>query len=242
MREQPPHSDTCFPYGQLCLPQPDHHPLQGKHILSVDAGFRCTIVMTDEGTHTFGSGDNGRLGHGDTKDRSLPTLVEALWGMKSIAVAVAGSHCSALTDKGTVLTWGIGEGGGQLDRSATTDQLQPKLVTAMQGKQIAAVSAGGGHSMALSSDGLVLPWGWDVLGQLGLGKDRADVHLTKVVKALRGKHIVSVPAGGAHSVALTTENLVFTWGTGCSWPAGGTAMRTTCHRPKWSARCRAKPF
>ena len=49
--------------------------LKGGEIVSVVCGVRHTLCLDDRGrVFSFGHGANGRLGHGDTKDRLSPTL------------------------------------------------------------------------------------------------------------------------------------------------------------------------
>ncbi|XP_020259682.1 uncharacterized protein LOC109836225 [Asparagus officinalis] len=73
-------------YGQLGNPQSDgklpcvvQDRLSGELIEEIDCGaYHVTVLTSRSEVYTWGSGANGRLGHGDTEDRKTPTLVEAL--------------------------------------------------------------------------------------------------------------------------------------------------------------------
>ncbi|XP_052206496.1 PH, RCC1 and FYVE domains-containing protein 1 isoform X2 [Diospyros lotus] len=73
-------------YGQLGNPQSDgsvpclvQDKLVGEFIEEISCGACHVAVLTSRSeVFTWGSGANGRLGHGDTEDRKTPTLVEAL--------------------------------------------------------------------------------------------------------------------------------------------------------------------
>jgi alpha-tubulin suppressor-like RCC1 family protein len=52
-------------------------PLAGKVVVFISAGYRHSAAVTDDGSlYTWGEGDFGRLGHGDSQSRFLPTRVK----------------------------------------------------------------------------------------------------------------------------------------------------------------------
>ncbi|XP_057550889.1 PH, RCC1 and FYVE domains-containing protein 1-like [Amaranthus tricolor] len=73
-------------YGQLGNPQSDGKlpmRLEGKLSKSFVEEIACgayhiAVLTSRTEVYTWGKGANGRLGHGDTEDRNIPTLVEAL--------------------------------------------------------------------------------------------------------------------------------------------------------------------
>ena len=73
------------------------------------------------------------------------------------------------------------------------------------------VSAGGGHSLALTEGGHVLSWGCGYNCCLGHG-DEENQPLPKLIEALRGKNVLHISAGGEHSLALTEGGHVLSWG------------------------------
>ena len=78
---------------------------------------------------------------------------------------------------------------------------------------IISVSAGTNHCMALNVGGLLLAWGLNTHGQLGLGESgitKMDIP-TVVLGPLQGKQVIQVNCGNCHTGALADGNL-YTWG------------------------------
>ena len=95
----------------------------------------------------------------------------------------------------------------------TQDQLLPKAVEAFAGQRVVAVSAGERHSLALAAAGALWSWGRGRDGVLGHG-DQQDQLLPKKVEAFAGRRVVAVSAGVWHSLAITADGAVWSWGKG----------------------------
>jgi hypothetical protein len=118
----------------------------------------------------WGANEGGQLGNGATTSRLIPVQVSDL-GSGSGVTAVGGgfSHTLALKSDGTVLAWGANSN-GQLGDGTTAKRLTPVQTSGLGiGSEVAVVSAGGFHSLALQSNGTVLAWGANANGQLGDG-------------------------------------------------------------------------
>ncbi|KAM7267761.1 hypothetical protein ACFE04_009927 [Oxalis oulophora] len=57
-------------------------------------GYHVAVLTSKTEVYTWGKGANGRLGHGDTKDRTLPSFIEALRD-KQVKSIVCGSNFTA---------------------------------------------------------------------------------------------------------------------------------------------------
>jgi len=77
--------------------------------------------------------------------------------------------------------------------------------------RITAVAGGLYHSLALSSNGAVFAWGWNVTGQLCNGNTKGS-DLPLRVGLLSGKKVTAIAAGFAHSLAVTSTGAVFNCG------------------------------
>jgi alpha-tubulin suppressor-like RCC1 family protein len=102
-----------------------------------------------------GLGDNAR-----PTVRVTPVQVTQLTG--AVAIAAGAGHCLALRADGMIWAWGLNEGaplpalgGGQLGDGTMTHRSTPVQVVGLAGA--IAIAAGGGHSLALTSDGAVWP-------------------------------------------------------------------------------------
>ncbi|XP_063704570.1 uncharacterized protein LOC134833990 [Culicoides brevitarsis] len=108
---------------------------------------------------------------------------------------------------------------GQLGIGKTLIQaLQPMLVrTFEEGQVISQVYAGQYHNAAVVDD-LLYMWGWGVYGQLGNGNVENE-YTPKVVEFFRGKKILQVALGHAHTLVLcrddkkSTENSLYVFGS-----------------------------
>ena len=76
---------------------------------------------------TCGWGNDGALGHGNREHKPSFCRVEALVGMKIVAVAAGCIHTVVCTDAGEVLTFGGGMR-GDLGHAGEADELLPRVV------------------------------------------------------------------------------------------------------------------
>jgi alpha-tubulin suppressor-like RCC1 family protein len=168
------------------------------------------MVLTSEGlVWTWGRGEDGQLGHGNTDVQRVPKRVEDLNNVTDIASGRV--HSLAVREGGVVYTWGYNYYGqlGLGDHGAGTDRLVPTLVDGVNG--VVAVAGGAYHSLALGRDGTVMVCGANDCGQLGLG-DTDNRDTFTVVPGLSG--VVDIDAGDRHTIAVTCEGEVWTWGEG----------------------------
>ena len=185
----------------------------GQRVVAVSAGFAHNLAFTADGAlWSWGGGQDGRLGHGNTQNQPLPKKIEALAGQRIVAVAPGYFHSIATTADGTLWSWGDG-GAGQLGHGDQQNQPLPKKIEALAGQRVIAVSAGGNHNLALTADGAVWSWGNGLYGKLGHG-DEQQQRQPKKIEAFAGQRVLAVSAGTYHSLARTADGAVFTWGKG----------------------------
>jgi len=212
--------------------------LSGKTITQVAAGYYHSIALASDGTvYTWGRNNFGQLGNGNNTNSNVPVAVNTsgeLSGKTIIKVASGGHHSIALSSDGTVYTWGYNYN-GQLGNGSVTDSNFPVAVDTsgvLSGKTITQVAAGIEHTIALASDGTVYTWGRNIWGQLGTANN-TDSNLPVTVNTsgvLSGKAITRVAAGGYHSVTLSSDGMVFTWGNN-DYGQIGNANNTSINMP-----------
>jgi alpha-tubulin suppressor-like RCC1 family protein len=126
----------------------------------------CAAIKTDGTLWTWGRGNNGALGHGNTTTYSSPKQVGALtdWASVSIASETTFGQCGAVKTDGTLWTWGSGNN-GVLGLGNTTSYNSPKQVgVATDWSKIAmAVSV----TTAVKTNGTLWAWGFNGNGSLG---------------------------------------------------------------------------
>ncbi|AWP11407.1 putative E3 ubiquitin-protein ligase HERC2-like [Scophthalmus maximus] len=184
------------------------HP-DGQHYLALSASGEV---------FSWGCGDGGRLGHGDTTYLEEPTVIAALNGKQTgkhvVHIACGSTYSAAITADGELYTWGRGNY-GRLGHGSSEDQTTPMLVTALKGLKVVGVACGSGdaQTLAVTENGQVWSWGDGDYGKLGRGGSDG-CKTPKLVEKLQDLDIVKVCCGSQFSVALTKDGKVYTWGKG----------------------------
>lgn len=105
---------------------------------------------------TWGSGQNGVLGHGDRNIRSRPAEVLGIPKVKFIAAGY--NHSALLTLNDLPYTWGLGNG-GRLGHGGSSTFLVPKKVDQIDDQTITSVSCGYDYTLFVNSNGFVYATG-----------------------------------------------------------------------------------
>ncbi|MES2737132.1 MAG: choice-of-anchor D domain-containing protein [Verrucomicrobiota bacterium] len=92
-------------------------------------------------------------------------------------------------------------------------------------KTLVQLSVGGSHSLALTTEGRVYSWGLNTNGRLG--DNSTTTRLLPVAVDVSGvlasKTVVGVAAGTAHSLAVTSDGQVFSWGLNTNGQLGNNS-------------------
>ncbi|XP_066448386.1 probable E3 ubiquitin-protein ligase HERC1 isoform X1 [Eleutherodactylus coqui] len=203
--------------------------LQGKVVVCVSAGYRHSAAVTEDGElYTWGEGDFGRLGHGDSNSRNIPTLVKDISNVGE--VSCGSSHTIALSKDGRTV-WSFGGGdNGKLGHGDTNRVYKPKVVEALQGMFTRKVCAGSQSSLALTSTGQVYAWGCGAC--LGCGSSEATALRPKLIEELAATRIVDISIGDSHCLALSHDNEVYAWGNNSMGQCGQGNSTGPITKPK----------
>lgn len=190
--------------GNRLFPVPVRE-LVGINVGGVACGSSHTLALSSDGKKvwSFGSGDYGRLGHGDVAKVYRPRVIHALHGVGIRKVCAGALFSMALSLDGRVYTWGFGValGLGTVDHVC----LVPTLLQDLTPYRIIDIAAGDSHCIALgdsaSSQHAVFTWGVNNMGQCGLGHASSPLVRPQRVTALRGVPIRQISAGTSHSLA-----------------------------------------
>jgi alpha-tubulin suppressor-like RCC1 family protein len=188
-----------------------------------DAGPAVTAGISAPGTASrtvlaWGRNTTGQLGDGTTTSTSTPATVHLPAGAKVTQVRAGCAHTLALTASGQVLAWGS-DAAGQLGDGRMTDTASPVRVKLPRGTKITAIRAGCEHSLALTSKGQVLAWGYNHGGELGNGST-ASSDVPVRVRLPRNAKVTAVSAGQYFSLARTAKGQVLAWGDNDSGELG----------------------
>ena len=225
--------------GQLGVQRAEgtlHHAAQPQRVIALSSlririiacGRTHSVAVTSDGDlYSWGSGDDGVLGHGDTTSRASPTLCDALRGRQVLSVACGSRHTLALivaSDAGgspegdvdcesistELYSWGWGVY-GQLGHGDTRVRLVPSLVEGLRDHEIREIACGYRHNIVVTMDGKLYAWGWGRHGQLGLGAWDDELK-PKPLLALDGMNVTTLALGGRHSLAIGADGVVYAWG------------------------------
>ncbi|XP_057784120.1 ultraviolet-B receptor UVR8-like [Salvia miltiorrhiza] len=210
---RPVRRDIVIP--QRCVPK--------LSVRQVAAGGTHSVVLTREG-HVWTWGQPWPPG--DIKQISTPVRVQGLDSVRVIAVGAF--HNLALLDDGTVMAWGNNEY-GQLGIGDTQPRSQPVAVQGLSDLNLVDIAAGGWHSTALTDDGEVYGWGRGEHGRLGFGDDKSSKMVPQRVQLQVADETVQVSCGGTHSVALTQDGRMYSFGRGDHGRLGYGRKATTGH-------------
>jgi hypothetical protein len=188
-----------------------------RGVTAVAAGGGHSLALMSNGTvMAWGDNEVGELGNGTFSNSSVPVEVSGLTGVT--AIAAAGRHSLALLANGTVMAWGENRF-GELGNGTTTNSNVPVEVTGLKdataiaaGSIVGSPSFGGGaaFSEALRSNGTVVTWGSNFVGQLGNGELEGKSTVPSEVHNL--SEVTAIACGTAFSLALRKNGTVMGWG------------------------------
>ena len=194
--------------------------LQTEDIVAIAAAKFHTCALTKQGQlWTWGWGRGGRLGHagfdGDVQHQVMaqihPCVVAGLSRQRIVAVAAAKHHTLACSAEGNVFAWGSNKH-GRLGFSGADSVHTPRRVGNFK-HEIATVATANKHSAALTPSGKLYTWGDNTQGQLGYGTSgRACNAIPRIVESVMDREIAAVSMSKRHTVVLTHDGDVLTWG------------------------------
>ena len=207
----------------------------------VAAGDRYALaVKADGGVAGWGEDRYGELGQGVPFHTTAFQSLRVPENFGEIAEIVSGGDFNLVRDtQGRIWSWGenssrqLGDCGGsgvhsrarilEVGDCLPDDQ---RLV-----EPVVGLAGGGTHALALTRDGSVWSWGGNEEGQLGFDTPidpLLGVHGSQgFPRRIEGlPEITAVAAGLTHSVALSAEGAVWTWGR-------GYRFRSSTHCVRW---------
>jgi alpha-tubulin suppressor-like RCC1 family protein len=193
----------------------------------------------------------GQLGDGTTQGSDTPTSASGLTGVT--ALAGGKRHSLALLSDGTVMAWGENDWGQLGDgthtgpdscyaayASASGDTVAcsttPIPVEGLSG--VVAIAAAAQDSYALLSNGTVMAWGDNEVGQLGQGTTTGPGHCYKETEPTQCStrpvavgdlsDVTAIAAGQNYALALLSNGTVMSWGSNGQGELGnGTSVSFT---------------
>jgi alpha-tubulin suppressor-like RCC1 family protein len=189
------------------------------------AGAHTVAVTGDGGVIAFGANVCGQLGTGNNDHQPTPERLAcaALAGVRIVGCAAGDCFAQLMSDDGRVFAMGKNNH-GQLGTGDTTNVNTPTEIDAAHfgGAPVAAVSCGGGHTMAITrGEGKLYCWGVGSYGATGLEHARDATTPQPATGALADARVVRIAAGMGHSCVLTEDGRWFAFGLCAGIPAAG---------------------
>ncbi len=179
-------------------------------------GYHSVFLGSNGAMYSFGDNSFGQLGDGTTMLRSYPTPIycSPLQEKLIIQLATCKTHSILVTSDGQLFSWGQ-NWYGQLGDGTNVDKDFPVSVETdgvLRGRQIVQLGVSSYFSVALSRDGQLFSWGDG--GKLGDGtrKGRYSPVTVDMNGVLLGKKVVQIAVGLEHTVVLTEDMQLFSWG------------------------------
>jgi trimeric autotransporter adhesin len=182
-------------------------PANATNVTAIAASYETVLALKADGTVVS-------WGYNGYNQTNIPP------GATNVT-AVAANTCSlVLRADGTVLGWGYNQYGGATGVPNPTSPYASTGVVMVAGQTltgVAAIAAGGGHSLALKTNGTVVGWGRSTYGEINIPAGVTN--------------IVAIAAGSAHSLALRADGTVLCWGYGSSGQTNSPAGLSTLNIP-----------
>lgn len=188
--------------------------------MSCGAGH-IVVLASNSRVYSWGCNRLGQLGLNLTQDNiAWPHEINDLRGKNIESVHWGAGHSFALDSYGSVYSWGASADYQTGHNQNEIDIYSPKRIDfdLLDHHKIKDIACGIKHTLMLTTDNKVISFGCTEFGQCGQGLSSnipdKKVHNKRpcIIPTLEGKLITAVYCGGAHSVWVTSNHDVFSFG------------------------------
>jgi alpha-tubulin suppressor-like RCC1 family protein len=168
-----------------------------KDILKLSCGFSHYIALTrDNKIYCWGNNSLGQLGNSDIEDY-FELVIESInfWRHN--------------------ITFSLNKNIFYFDKYESKGNKNKEPKGLLENEIIVDVKCGFGHSLAKTKDGKLYAWGYNVNGQIGNGSGNVFQKEPILINGFKDQ-IIKISCGFHHSMALTKDGNVYSWGNN-SW-------------------------
>lgn len=205
-------------------------------IVQMAAGKDHILFLDENGVvYAWGNGQQYQLGRKIIERSRLRTLDPRPFGLDNIKFIASGeNHSFALSKEGTLYAWGLnqfGQCGVSIEVEDGALVTVPSEVILPDNIQVDSVAAGEHHSIVLDKNGDIYTFGRLDMFEVGIAKSKLpeytykDVHgkarsiplPTKLEDVPSFKYVA---AGSHHSLGISKNGIVYSWGFGETYAVG----------------------
>jgi len=198
-------------------------------VISGSCGKNHTVLVTVDGrSFTCGSNAMGQCGIGEIKkDKNVLRPMQAM--VSECSKAVCGSDFTIWLCDGKLFACGcpqygvLGDGSNhEYNANESSVKMKfdpeptPKLIKALESRQITHVIAGSFHIMAVDSDGIPYTWGNGNYGRLGHSVQQDEMKPRPIESFLGRVRVdpkdIVMAAGGMTTFCTTVGGMLYSWG------------------------------
>ncbi|MCL2862076.1 MAG: hypothetical protein FWE22_06670 [Firmicutes bacterium] len=186
--------------------------INNASVLIISAGFEYSLAIDEFGNLWAWGSNRGQFGDGTTTSRDSPVQINTAGRINSnsvTSISAGGEHSLAIDEFGNLWAWGNLLGvGTTVERRLSPVQINPT------NDNMAKISAGWHHSLAIDEFGNLWAWGRNENGQLGDGTtvERHSPLQINTAGRMNNARVISISAGGAHSLAIDELGNLWAWG------------------------------
>lgn len=188
----------------------------------LSAGGAHSGFLINGELYTVGRNNFGQLGTGISTGDGINDRIVKVDPIRDIfSIHFNQNNSMAISQNGRVYTWGanskgqLGIGNNNTDPARASDPGNRQPPTEIPGINDAVMGAYGfNHALVLKSDGTVVAFGQNNVGQLGNGENNLNRNSfsSNPVNVVQLRNVIQVIAGSEHSAALTENGEVYIWG------------------------------
>ncbi|KAL5963585.1 putative E3 ubiquitin-protein ligase HERC4 [Taenia solium] len=228
-----------------------------EQVRDIAAGpYHSAAITTTGCVYMWGCNTNHQLGREDFDDTGV-RLLDFNYG-PIVQISLGLEHTVALTETSEIYTWGSNNQGQLgLGYCSSRPMVAPQLVECLSALPVRQVVAGANHNLLVTPSGSVYAWGSNSRGQLGLGEleikmrdsrkhSRTEVNTSdtasrsgvaseptpRLLKSMKRRGVTFAACGEAHSVLLTKDGAVFTFGDGRFGQLGHGVLAAVTNQPQ----------
>eukprot|EP00210_Caulerpa_lentillifera_P008643 g8243.t1 len=188
-------------------PKSQDSDLEQEFAVSPHTPLLSTAV--EENCFACGRNNVGQLGVGTQGDVLEPQPVQFAqnWALLSFGEY----HACGISCEGKLYSWGCSNK-GQLGHEDEETRELPESVEALKSEKVKSVACGSEHTVAVTETE-VYTWGSNEFGQLALEDSTLlQSNVPRSIGILRDKMVTQVVCGKSHTLAVTSQSHVYSWG------------------------------